>query len=329
MRQRITIGRQTIEEGRPALLVAEIAQEHQGSYAMAHAMIVAAAQSGANAVKFQCHIAAAESTQDEAWRERPRWAQDENRYAYWKRMEFTGDQWEGLAAHAESLSLIFIVSPFSTEAVDLTSRFVNAWKVASGELVSLSPAQAQENPLFRKLVKTGKPILLSTGMSTEAEIWAAVQAMKQKWHAPEHVTGGGIIIPNHEAHILSAPYALLHCTSMYPTPARATALNLLTDLQASFDCQIGISDHSGTIWPAVAAAALGATIIELHVTFDKRAGGPDSFSAVTFNEFSQMVDGVRFVEAAGRPVDRNERAESMSSIRALFGERWKRVAPRA
>src|ERR687890_906986 len=138
------------------LIIGEVAQTHDGSLGLAHAFIDAIADAGADGVKFQTHIAAAESTPGEPWRVRFS-RQDESRYDYWKRMEFTEEQWKGLKEHAEERGVLFLSSPFSVEAAEMLERLgIKAWKVASGEV---------SNPvLLDYLIDTGKPILISTGM---------------------------------------------------------------------------------------------------------------------------------------------------------------------
>jgi N-acetylneuraminate synthase len=134
-------------QGTDCLIIGEVAQAHDGSLGMAHAFIEAIAAAGADAVKFQTHIAAAESTPAEPWRVRFS-AQDASRYDYWKRMEFTEEQWRGLKQHAFEKGLLFLSSPFSLEAVELLERVgVAAWKIASGETGNrpLSPPFAR-NP---------------------------------------------------------------------------------------------------------------------------------------------------------------------------------------
>src|SRR5947207_6073547 len=137
-------------------IVGEVAQAHDGSLGMAHAFIDAVARAGADAVKFQTHLAASESTPAEPWRTKFS-PQDGSRYEYWKRMEFTPEQWSGLADHAHQCGLIFLSSPFSPDAVALLDRLgVPAWKVASGEVTNV--------PLLEAIARTGKPVLLSSGM---------------------------------------------------------------------------------------------------------------------------------------------------------------------
>jgi N,N'-diacetyllegionaminate synthase len=161
-------------EPRRCLIVAEVAQAHEGSLGQAHAFIDAIANAGADAVKFQTHIAAAESTRGEPWRVKFS-SQDASRYDYWRRMEFTEAQWTELKYHADERNLFFLSSPFSIEAIELLSRIgVWAWKIASGELT---------NPQALELMaKTGKPFILSTGMSTFAEIDDAVDRIRRTGH---------------------------------------------------------------------------------------------------------------------------------------------------
>ena len=143
----------------PCTLIAEIAQAHDGSLGTAHAMVDAAAEAGADAVKFQTHIADAESSPAEPWRKRFS-PQDETRYDYWKRMEFSESQWLALREHAVEKGLLFLSSPFSMEAVALLERVgVAGWKVASGEVTNYLMLDA--------MCATRKPIILSSGYSEQ------------------------------------------------------------------------------------------------------------------------------------------------------------------
>ena len=156
-RATIVISGREIGLGRPAFIIAEVAQAHDGSLGAAHAFIDVAADAGVDAIKFQTHIAAAESTLDEPFRVRFS-AQDQTRYAYWRRMEFAPEQWQGLADHARDRDLVFLSSAFSLEAVRMLAGIgMPAWKVGSGEIASSS--------LLEAMCETGAPILLSTGMS--------------------------------------------------------------------------------------------------------------------------------------------------------------------
>jgi len=271
------------------LVVGEVAQAHDGSLGLAHAHIDAIAEAGADAVKFQTHIASAESTLREQWRVAFSY-EDDTRYDYWRRMEFTEEQWVGLARHAAERGVAFIASPFSVQAVDLLERVgVAAWKVASGETA---------NPvLLDRVARPGTPVILSTGMSPWAEIDAAVAHVR-------------------EAH---APLAVLQCTSAYPTRPQELGLNLIGELAQRYDCAAGLSDHSGTIFPSLGATALGARVLEVHVTLSRHMFGPDTPASVTVEELRELVRGVRMLEGAmGAPVDKDAMAHRLDDTRALF-----------
>src|ERR1700722_2012299 len=178
------------------VIIGEVAQAHDGSLGAAHAYIDAIAKTGANAVKFQTHIAAAESTPSEPWRVRFSF-QDASRYDYWKRMEFTEEQWLGLKRHADDKGIEFLSPTFSVQAAEMLRRIgVRAWKVASGEMTN--------SQLFDYLLETRLPILLSSGMNTIEEVDVAVASME----------GAGL------------PLAVSQCTSMYPCPAEKVGLNM-------------------------------------------------------------------------------------------------------
>jgi N-acetylneuraminate synthase len=273
------------------LVIGEVAQAHDGSLGMAHAFVDAIAAAGADAVKFQTHIAAAESTAAEPWRTRFS-PQDLTRYDYWRRMEFTEAQWGELRAHAEARGLRFLSSPFSVEAADLLARVgVAAWKVASGEVA---------NPtLLDRMLATGLPMLLSTGMSPLEEIDAAVARIRAR----------------------GVPLAVLQCTSRYPTPPEQVGLNLIPVFRARYGCRVGLSDHSGTIFAGLAAAALGIDVLEVHVTLSREMFGPDVTASVTTAELRQLVDGVRFIERMrAHPVDKDALGQELAPMRHTFGK---------
>ncbi|HYH81414.1 MAG TPA: N-acetylneuraminate synthase family protein [Longimicrobium sp.] len=287
--QSFSVGARMVGPGHPALVIGEVAQSHDGSLGAAHAFVDAIAAAGADAVKFQTHIAAAESTPGEPWRVKFS-PQDATRYDYWKRMEFTPEQWAGLAAHAADRGLLFLSSPFSAEAAELLERVgVPAWKVASGEVGNA--------PLLERLLATGIPVLVSSGMSPLAELDAAAAAVR----------GAGL------------PLAVFQCTSAYPCPPERVGLNLLQEFRERYDCPVGLSDHSGTIYPALAAAALGANLVEVHVALSREMFGPDVAASVTTAELKQMVEGIRFTERMiGSPVEKDAAAEETRPLRQLF-----------
>lgn len=278
-----------LQFGQKCLIIGEVAQAHDGSLGLAHAFIDAVANAGADAIKFQTHIAAAESTPVEPWRVKFS-RQDDRRYDYWRRMEFTEEQWHGLKQHADERGLFFLSSPFSVEAVDLLNRVgVAAWKVASGETGSA--------PIFERMLATGLPVLLSTGMSSLSEIDAAVAAIQAQ----------------------EIDLAVFQCTSMYPCPPEKVGLNMIPLFRERYECPVGLSDHSGTIYPGLAAAAIGIDLLEVHVTLSREMFGPDVPASVTTAELRQLVEGVRLIEKmVSNPVNKDKIAEELEPMRDLF-----------
>ena len=270
-------------------IIAEVAQAHDGSLGMAYAYIDAIANAGADAVKFQTHIAAAESTPGEPWRVKFS-KQDTTRYDYWKRMQFTEPQWQGLKKHAEEKGIQFLSSPFSVEAVELLTRVgVSAWKVASGEVSNIA--------MFERIAMTGLPVLLSTGMSPIDEIDAAVEQIKA----------------------YKLPLTVLQCTSTYPCPPEKIGLNLIPFFRERYGCNVGLSDHSGTIYAGLAAATIGIEVLEIHVTLSKEMFGPDVPASVTTSELRQLVEGIRFIEEMKcNPVNKDALAGELKPLRDLF-----------
>jgi N,N'-diacetyllegionaminate synthase len=273
------------------MIVAEVAQAHDGSLGMAHAFIDAAARAGADAVKFQTHLAAAESSPAEPWRVKFSF-QDATRYDYWKRMEFTESQWVGLREHANDKGLKFLSSPFSLEAVELLKRVgVAAWKIASGEF--------NNTQMLDSILETRLPILLSTGMSRISEIEAAVERIRP----------------------MTQSVTLMQCTSEYPCPPEKIGLNLLQIFRRRFGCGVGLSDHSGTIYAGLAAATLGIDVLEVHVTLSREMFGPDVKASITTAELRQLTEGVRFIERMRmNPVAKDEMAAEMAPLRSMFSK---------
>jgi N,N'-diacetyllegionaminate synthase len=171
-----------------------------------------------------------------------------------------------------------------------------AWKVASGELTNL--------PLVKHMATDGKPVLLSTGMSPHTEINAAVKEVK----------GAG------------APLAIFQCTTQYPSPPETIGLNVLDELRARHACTVGLSDHSGTIFPSLAAvAAHHAQLIEVHLTLSREMFGPDVVASLTPNEMTELVRGVRFIEnMRANPVSKSEVDPKSAPMRQIF---FKSVVP--
>lgn len=275
----------------PCFIIGEVGQNHDGSLGTAHAYIDAIADAGADAVKLQTHIASAESTPAEPWRVKFS-PQDDTRYDYWRRMEFTEDHWVGLKAHAEERGLVFLSSPFSLAALDLLRRIgMGAWKVASGEV--------NNNILLTAMAKTQLPVLISSGMSPLAETDAAVELVKAN----------------------GAPFAVFQCTSNYPTPPEKIGLNVIEEYRKRYSCPVGLSDQTGKIYAGLAAAQVGIQMLEIHVTMTRQAFGPDIASSVTTEELTTLVEGIRYIEAINaNPVDKDAMAQELATLRATFNK---------
>ena len=271
------------------LIIGEVALTHDGSLGLAHAFVDAIANAGADAVKFQTHIASAESTPSEPFRVKFS-RQDKTRYDYWKRMEFTEEGWRGLAEHARDRGILFLSSPFSIEAVELLERVgMPLWKIASGETSNAM--------LLDRILDTRTPVLLSTGMSPIEEIDQAVARVRAR-----HVEVG-----------------VFQCTTAYPCPPERIGLNLIPFYRERYGCWVGLSDHSATIYPGLAGAALGMDMLEVHVALSREMFGPDVVASVTAGELRQLVDGIRFIERMrAHPIDKNASAQETAPLRKLF-----------
>lgn len=270
-------------------IIAEIGQAHDGSLGILHSLIDAVASTGVDAIKFQVHIAEAESSSSEPFRVKFS-PVDATRFDYWKRMELSLHQWQEIKDRCESLGVEFLATPFSNAAIDLLEALsVVRYKVGSGDLA---------NPLLlEKLARTGKEIILSTGLCTYEELDNAVTFLNER----------------------QVPFALMQCTTKYPTAAPDIGLARIKQFRERYSCSVGLSDHSGTIFAGLGAVVLGAAAIEAHVTFDKRMFGPDAFASLTIEEFKELVSGARFLELARGDGPDKENDDSKNTLRRMFG----------
>ncbi len=285
--------RSFINKEKGCFIIAEAAQVHDGSLGVAYSFIDAAADCGTDAVKFQTHIAGAESTLDEPWRVKFS-RQDVLRYDYWKRMEFTNEQWYDLAAYAKKKKIMFLSSPFSIDAVNILNEIgVPIWKIASGEI--------HNTELLKRVWKTRKPILFSTGMCALKELDAVVRETRSR----------------------NIPFGIFQCTSEYPCLPQHWGLNMIYEFRKRYNCPVGFSDHSGEIYAGLAAAAMGADFIEVHAAFSKKISGPDITSSVTFEDLSKLVEGIKRINLSFRnPVDKNVISTGVKNLRNIFGRSW-------
>lgn len=266
------IGSRAIGDGAPCLVVAEVGLAHDGSLGMAHAYIDAVAKAGAEAVKFQHH----RGDEPGEWRIKPMFC-DYTRQEYWTKTGFDFVQWDGLREHAEQEGLLFLCSTFSGGGAADMDPLLPAWKVPSGQVTN--------GPMLDYMAAHPKPTIVSAGMATTDELDAAAKRF---------------------------PLAvILHATSLYPTPLDHVDLFQVGRLQAArwvrgdHATEFGLSDHSGTIWPAIAAAAGGVAMVEVHVTFSRDAYGPDTSSSITLDELRLLCEGIRAIRECQKPVDRD------------------------
>ena len=285
------VGKHNIVESQRAFIIAEVAMGHDGSLGSAFAHVEAAAAIGVDAVKFQTHLAEHESSKFEQFRT-SHFVQDKTRYDYWKRTEFSFEEWRSLAAFCKTKGLEFLSSPFSVEAFEMLNDIgVCAWKVASGETTN--------KPLLSRMSETGLPIFLSSGMSSWKELDSVVLDLKNT----------------------QSPLAVLHCTSAYPCEAENVGLQNIKKIADRYEVVSGFSDHTATIGAPIAARVLGAQIIEIHLSLSKRAFGPDVSSSLTPKKFKRVVEDLRFVEAAlFHDVDKDQIAEEMVGMRQKFNK---------
>lgn len=263
---KITIGNHTIGNGR-AYVIAEIGNNHNGSFARAIDMIDLACDMGADCVKFQMrHL-------DEVYRQRTLRKDGEDLGTEYvldllRRFELTVAEHRKLFEHCKHKGILYLCTPWDSSSVDVLEGFgVPAYKVASADLTNL--------PLLDKLAKTGKPLILSTGMSLKEEIEITVAFLKER-----HVQ-----------------FVLLHCNSTYPAPLHDINLKWINQLRKIHPL-VGYSGHERGINVSLAAVALDACVVERHFTLDRRMEGPDHAASLTHAEFKRMIAGIREVEEA-------------------------------
>jgi N-acetylneuraminate synthase len=260
------IGDREVGPAHPPLVVAEIGINHEGDPAKAHRMVDDAADAGVECVKFQTHVVADEMIPNDVV---PGNA-DEPIYDMMARCALSASVERELKAHAEDRGMIFLSTPFSRAAADrLAGLDVQAFKIGSGE--------CNNYPLIRHVAGFGRPVILSTGMNDVASVRPSVQILR--------AAGVG--------------FAVLHCTSLYPTPPELVRLGALAELGAAFpDAVLGLSDHTTSIYPCLGAVPLGASVLERHFTSDKSWPGPDIAVSSTPAEFAELVRGSRLIHAA-------------------------------
>ncbi len=269
-------------------IIAELGQAHEGSFRNALSYIDALARTGVDAVKFQVHIAEAESSIHEPFRVKMV-TQDKTRFDYWKRMEFTLQQWKELKKHCNEVGVEFLATPFSNAAVDLLEEVgVQRYKIGSGEVNNVL--------LLKKIARTGKPVILSSGMSSLEELDYTVAFLKKR----------------------EVDISILQCTTAYPTKPENYGLNVIGELKERYGVPTGYSDHSAKIETCIAAATLGAEILEFHAVFSRSSLGPDASSSLEMDEITKLVKAVRNIETALKyPVDKSDNS-NFTDLKNIF-----------
>jgi pseudaminic acid synthase len=282
----------------PPYIIAELSGNHNGDIARAFQLIAASKDAGAEAVKLQTYTADTITIDHDGpgfiiegglWDGRKLYELYREAHTPW--------HWHpSLIAYAKKIGITCFSSPFDSTAVDMLERLdVPAYKIASFEII--------DTPLIRYVAKTGKPIIISTGMANQEEIADAIEAARD--------AGAGEV-------------ALLHCVSGYPTPLEQANLRRIPRLAAEHNCPIGLSDHTTGIEAALASIALGAAIIEKHVTLSRADGGHDAAFSLEPEELASLVKGTRAVFAAlGRGSYQREKSEESSMMlrRSLYAVR--------
>jgi len=261
-----TIAGRAVGPAYPPLVIAEIGINHEGSLDKALRMVNDAFEAGAECVKFQSHVIEDEMIPNEVVPGNAR----ESIWDIMSRCALSQGEEQLLKERVESLGMIFLSTPFSrAAALRLHGLGVEAFKIGSGECNNL--------PLVELIAGFGKPIILSTGMNDLQSIGRTVKVIETK----------------------GCPYALLHCTSVYPTPEELVRLGALDILRRAFpEAVIGLSDHSRTIYPCLGAVALGASILERHFTSDTSWPGPDMEISMTPTELRRLIEGSRLIHKA-------------------------------
>lgn len=270
-------------------VIAEIGNTHEGSVGLAKCFIKAAAECGVDAVKFQTHMFEAESLPDAP---NPPYFSGESRKEYFERTAFTLDQYRELKDYAErECGVEFMSSPFSVEAVDLLEKLgVKSYKIPSGEVTNLL--------LLEKVAETGKRVLLSSGMSTWAELDEAVNVLTQ---------------------FGCADLVVMQCTSMYPCPPEKSGLNLLAEYRERYSLPVGYSDHTMGIAVPVCAVMAGAVVVEKHFTLSQLMYGSDAKNSTEPEEFRLLVEEIRNAALASAGcVDKDAEASGLESMKHIF-----------
>lgn len=276
-------------------IIAEVGSVHDGSFGNAVSLIELAAECGADVIKFQTHLAAAETLRDAP---PPPYFKGEPRFEYFNRTGFSREQWKELARVARGADIEFLSSPFSNDAVELLEEIgIGRYKIPSGEVSNI--------PLLEAVAETGKPVLLSSGMSNWHELDRAVATIKRR----------------HDK------LCVMQCSSLYPCPPERVGLNVLAEMRDRWNVEVGYSDHTLNNYACLAAVALGATIIEKHFTFSRRMYGSDARFSAEPKQFFDLVRGIREIsKILENPINKDQ-IEEYSEMKRIFEKSVVAICP--
>jgi len=259
---------------KPILIIAEAGVNHNGDLALAKQLIDLAAEAGADMVKFQTFSADRLVTRHakKAEYQIATTGSADTQHQMLSRLELSENMHYELIAHCAMRNIEFFSTGFDIQSIDfLISLGINHFKIPSGEITNL--------PYLRHIGQFSKPVILSTGMATMGDIEAAIDALEQAGTVRSLIT-------------------VLHCTTEYPTPMEEVNLRAMQSIQSAFGVAVGYSDHTAGIEVSIAAAALGATVIEKHFTLDRKLPGPDHKASLEPDELKGMVFAIRNIEKA-------------------------------
>jgi len=270
-------------------VVAEIGSVHDGSFGNAKQAVFLAKQCGADAVKFQVHISAAETLKTAP---APSYFNTERRWDYFKRTAFTLAQWKEIKTFCDETGIEFMASPFSEEAVELMRKVgMRVWKIPSGEVTNL--------PLLKKIASYGQYVILSSGMSSWEELDKAVKVIRSANS--------------------KCKTTILQCTSEYPCPYERVGLNIMEQMAKRFELSVGLSDHTLDIFVPIVAVSRGASVIEKHLTFSRSMYGSDARHSLEPEDFAQMVKGIRVAEKIlASPIDKDKVLKRYRKMKKIF-----------
>ena len=289
----IKIGNRIIGDNHKPFIIAEIGQAHEGKISKVLKYIDLISKTGVDAIKFQTHIAEEESTLDEPFRKNYNFKlKFKNRYEYWKSVEFNINEWHKIKKYAEKKKLIFLTSVFSIKAIDMMKKIgAKALKIGSGEFNSID--------LINQIIETKLPILLSTGMAKLSEIDKLNKFLKKK----------------------KASYGFFQCTSNYPVKLEKVGVNLINELKRRYHCPIGLSDHSGTIYPSIFSLSLNTNLLELHVKFNKKEKNPDSTSSIDVKDLKKICEINNSIYLMRKnPVNKFVLSKDIKKMKVIFGK---------